>query len=219
MKLLKIERAVILGLVISIAASMVSGYSVFSKECDDIRGRVLRLHIIANSDSVSDQQLKLNVRDKILEHSDEIFGKASTKEEAEEKVRAKLDEIEKIAKDEVAREGYSYDVKAQLVNMYFNTRTYGDVTLPAGYYDAVRVTIGKAEGHNWWCVLFPSLCLPAAEVNEGDVLSKALSPNEICIVRSPGNRTIVMKFKTVELFEEFKNFLKSHGIWFFSQKK
>lgn len=214
MKLLKIERAILLGLVISIAAATLSGYSVFSQQCDDIRGRVLRLHILANSDSAADQHLKLNVRDKILEQSDEIFGNAKSKEEAEANARERLPEIIKIAKDEVTREGYSYDVNAQLVNMYFTTRTYGDVTLPAGYYDAVRITIGKAQGHNWWCVLFPSLCLPAAQTNEIDELNSVLPPNEVGIVRAPEGKEVVIKFKIVELCEQFKNFLRSHGISF-----
>lgn len=215
MKLLKIEKAIIFGLVISITAASLSGFSVFSAQCGDIRGRVLRLHILANSDSAADQQLKLNVRDKILAQSAEIFETAKTKEQAEKNIQAKLPEIVKTAQTEVNREGYSYNVGAKLVNMYFTTRTYGDITLPAGNYDAVRITIGSAKGHNWWCVLFPALCLPAAEETQTDELNDVLTPNEVGIVKSSGSKNIVIKFKTVELCEDFKDFLKSHGISFF----
>jgi stage II sporulation protein R len=210
MKLLKIERAVILGLLITITASTISGFSAFAAQCGDIRQSVLRLHILANSDSEADQQLKLNVRDKILENSQEIFGTAQTKEQAEENVREKLPEITKLAQDEVYSEGYSYKVNASLVNMYFTTRKYGNVTLPAGYYDAVRITIGEAKGHNWWCVLFPSLCLPAAEETQTDKLSDVLPQNEVGIVEGADKKDIVVKFKAVEICEQIKDFFVSH---------
>lgn len=212
MKLLKIEKAVLLGLVITIMATALSGFSVFAAQCSDIRTRVLRLHIIANSDSKSDQQLKLNVRDKLLDKSHEIFAAAASKQQAEKNAREKLPQIIKIAQDEVNREGYHYKVDAHLVNMYFPTRTYGSITLPAGYYDAVRITIGKAKGHNWWCVLFPALCVPACEGQQNQEISDVLTPCETDIVENSEKPDITIKFKTVELFEQFNDFLKSHGI-------
>lgn len=216
MKLLKIEKAVILGFLITILAASFSGFSVFASQCSDIRGRVLRLHILANSDSKADQQLKLNIRDKILEKSQELFVTASNKEQAEKNAREKLPEIIKTAQDEVNREGYKYKVNARLVNMYFTTRTYGKLTLPAGYYDAVRITIGEAKGHNWWCVLFPSLCIPACEGQQNHKLSDVLTPGEVNIVENSDKPDITIKFKTVEVFEQFNDFLKSHGISIFS---
>lgn len=216
MKLLKIEKAVILGFLITILAASFSGFSVFASQCSDIRGRVLRLHILANSDSKADQQLKLNVRDKILEKSQELFAMASNKEQAEKNAREKLPEIIKTAQDEVNREGYKYKVNARLVNMYFTTRTYGKLTLPAGYYDAVRITIGEAKGHNWWCVLFPSLCIPACEGQQNHKLSDVLTPGEVNIVENSDKPDITIKFKTVEVFEQFNDFLKSHGVSIFS---
>jgi stage II sporulation protein R len=212
MKLLKIEKAVLLGLVIAVIASSLSGFSVFSTQCGDIRSRVLRLHILANSDTKVDQQLKLHVRDRILADSAVLFKTTKTKAEAEKDVRAKLPEIIKIAQNEVKREGYAYKVGAKLVHMYFTTRTYGAVTLPAGDYDAVRVTIGAAKGHNWWCVLFPSLCLPAAEKTQSKKLADVLTPAEVRIVKGKGRPDIVIKFKTVELYEQLRQFLKTHGV-------
>lgn len=214
MKLMKIEKAVLLGLVITIMASAFSGFSVFASQCGDIRGRVLRLHILANSNTVADQQLKLNVRDKILSESQELFANAKTKKQAETSAREKMPEIIRTAQDEVYREGYDYKVRGQVVNMYFSTRTYGKITLPAGYYDAVRLTIGKAEGHNWWCVLFPKLCVPACEGEQKKQISDVLTPGETNIVENYGSTNITIKFKVVEMFEQADEFLKSHGINF-----
>lgn len=201
MNLRKLEKAIIFGLVLTVSAAMLSQFSQFSAQCDDIRSKVLRLHILANSDSGADQQLKIKVRDRILTASSELFKKSANKEEAEKNVRANLDKIKKTAQDEVKREGFDYPVNAELVNMYFTTRTYDTVTLPAGNYDAVRITIGKAEGHNWWCVLFPSLCIPAASDKQkvGDVLDK----DETQIVTNPDS--VVVKFKAVEVFEQVKS--------------
>ncbi len=211
-KLLKIEKAIICGLLIAAISASASGLSVFAQQCDDIRGKVLRLHILANSDSAADQQLKLNVRDKILAQSAQLFESASNKEQAEQNVRTKLPLIDKIAAAEIKKEGYSYCVKAQLVNMYFTTRTYGDITLPAGYYDAVRITIGAAKGHNWWCVLFPALCVPAAKGTESQKLSSVLSHGEVAVIKNKGKPDIVIKFKVIELFEGFNSFLRTHGL-------
>lgn len=211
-RLLRVEKAVLCGLAIAVAASLFSGYAVTASQCDAIRGSVLRLHILANSDSAADQKLKLQVRDKILAQSQELFGDAANKTQAENDVRAHLAQIAAVAQQEVYAEGYAYPVQAKLVHMYFTTRTYGSVTLPAGMYDAVRVTIGAAKGHNWWCVLFPPLCIPAAESSEklGDVLE----PGELRLVEGSGKQ-VVLKFKSVELCEEFAGFLRANG--FFAQ--
>ncbi|CDZ24483.1 stage II sporulation protein R [[Clostridium] cellulosi] len=217
MKLFKVEKAVLLGLMITVIAASLSSFSVFAKQCSDIRGKVLRLHIIANSDSKADQQLKLNVRDRILRESQELFIAADNKEEAEENVREKLPEIIKIAQDEVKREGFNYKVNAQLVNMYFTTRKYDNITLPAGYYDAVRITIGEAKGHNWWCVLFPSLCIPASSEEQKQEISDVLSPDEENIVENSDKPDIKIKFKVVELFEQCDDFLKTFRDNVFSQ--
>lgn len=197
----KLEKAIIFGLVLTVSVAFISQFSQFSAQCDDIRSKVLRLHILANSDSSEDQALKIKVRDRILTASSELFKKSADKEEAEKNVRENLDKIKKVAEDEVKREGFDYAVNAELVNMYFTTRTYDNVTLPAGNYDAVRITIGKAAGHNWWCVLFPSLCIPAASDKQkvDDVLDK----DETEIVTNPDS--VVVKFKTVEIVEQIKS--------------
>ena len=208
MKILKkfsrLEKSVLCAVLVAVTAMTVTNYTVFAQQCGDIRQKVFRLHILANSDSAADQALKLKVRDKILAASSELFAETGGKAEAEAQVKKSLGEIQKIAQDEVYSEGYSYKVNAQVVNMYFNTRTYGDVTLPAGNYDALRITIGAAKGHNWWCVLFPPLCLPSAQGQEK--LDDVLTGGEAGIVQNGGN-TVVIKFKTVEVFEDVKNYV------------
>lgn len=150
------------GLVLSVAVSNICSVVGAGRELDDLRDSVLRLHILANSDSSRDQSLKLCVRDALLEHSDEIFGDADSFEEATEKAVSNLDLIESIAAETLEEKGCRASVSAEVTQMYFDQRVYGDITMPAGEYTALRVEIGEAQGHNWWCVMYPPLCIPAA---------------------------------------------------------
>ncbi|MDR3643912.1 MAG: stage II sporulation protein R [Clostridia bacterium] len=203
MKIRKIEIAVICGLIIAILAGSISGFSAFAAQCSDVRQEVFRLHILANSDSTQDQALKLKVRDKLLDASTTLFGKADSKQQVIATVKAHLGEIQSIAQKEVNREGYSYKVNAQVVNMYFTTRTYNNVTLPAGWYDALRITIGKGQGHNWWCVMFPPLCLPAAE--KGTQFNDVFGGRQ-AIFEGYSKPDIKIEFKIVEWIESIKEF-------------
>lgn len=202
----KLEKSVLCSFLVAVIAMTTTSYSVFADQCSDIRSKVFRLHIIANSDSDADQALKLKVRDKILEFSPELFSGASDKDEVMAQAQQNLDEIQAIAQQEVCDEGYSYGAQVEIVNMYFTTRTYGDVTLPAGNYDALRIIIGAGEGHNWWCVLFPPLCLPSAESKE--TLQDALGNGEASVVTGD-SEDIVIKFKIVELYEEALNYIQN----------
>ena len=174
--------------------------------CEDISNRVLRLHVLANSDSAEDQSLKLKVRDRILAESAGMLDQIQNKEQAERAVKARLIQFKTAAADEIKKQGYDYPVNVELTHMYFTTREYNEVTLPAGNYDALRVTIGKAEGHNWWCVIFPAMCLPAAE--EPKELSDVLNANQLKIVEGKGGFEV--KFKSVELYEQLKSYLEKH---------
>lgn len=205
--MLKIEKAILSAVLIAVVATTASGYSVFAAQCNDVRQRVFRLHILANSDSAADQALKLKVRDRILADSDELFAMSGDRAEAEANARANLPEIQALALDELRRDGSDESVRAEVVHMYFPTRTYGNVTLPAGYYDALRVIIGSGKGHNWWCVLFPPLCLPSAEGKEK--LDDVLGDTESSVITDSGQTDFVIKFKTVELFEDAKNYIQS----------
>ena len=159
----KIDGALIGGLMLALVISIVMA---FGGQCQEIRSQVLRLHILANSNSGADQALKLRVRDAVLEATGEMFAAAGDLAAAETAAREHLEAIRRTAQQEVARRGYDYPVDVEMVNMYFETRVYDAATLPAGYYDAVQVTIGGAEGRNWWCVMFPPMCVDAAAKNQ-----------------------------------------------------
>ena len=175
-------------------------YSVipFQAVCAEIPNDVFRFHILANSDSEEDQALKLKVRDKVLERTKILFDTANSKSDAEKFVKANLETIEKIAQNEVYKNGYNYPVKAEVVNMHFDTRYYESYTLPSGMYDALRITIGNAKGHNWWCVMYPSICI--STVDEGKSRAKnALSDDEYSVVT---DNKVEYKFFIVELFQK-----------------
>ena len=195
-KIFKIQLSVVLALLICCIANI----SAFSNQCDGIRNKMLRMHVIANSDSEVDQKLKLKVRDAVLIQGKEIFDGSVTADEAEKKIKPYINLLEKAAQETIFNEGYNYDVKVTVQDEYFRTRTYDNsVTLPAGHYTAVKVVIGEGKGQNWWCIMFPPMCLPAAEAecNINDVLNS----NENNIV-SNGKR-YRFKFKFVEIYEEF----------------
>ncbi len=170
----------------------------FETECKEISNEVFRLHILANSDSESDQELKLKVRDKVLEYTESLFENSHSKEEAENVVSDNLQEICNVALKEVRNNGYDYGVTAEITNMYFSTRYYDSYTLPSGMYDALRITIGSGEGHNWWCVMYPSVCI-SSEENQDKAAKEALNENQYDIVK---NEQYEYKFKIVEIFEK-----------------
>jgi len=159
----KLDFALLIGLVIAI---VVSNFTSFEKSYESLQNGVLRLHILANSDSDEDQQLKLKVRDRILEYSSEFFGEGFSIDEVENSLKKKLDRIKEIAYEVIRENGFSYNVECEFVNMDFTAREYDGLTMPAGNYDALRITIGDAEGKNWWCVMYPPLCIPATTVKK-----------------------------------------------------
>ena len=169
----------------------------FGQRCAQVREDVLRLHILANSDSPEDQALKLLVRDAVLEETGELFSTAGDLETARKRAEESLPTIEEIARRTLREAGQETSVKGEVTRMYFNTRQYGDETLPAGEYEALRLTIGEAKGQNWWCVMFPPLCVPAA-APEGEESSQAKEEIE-ALNEQPHYR---LAFATVEWVEE-----------------
>ena len=153
-KLLKIQ-AVVFAVIIAVGVCSVG---VFAYNCSRVRSDVLRMHVIANSDSDGDQALKLKVRDAVLERGAELFDGTVTADEAKAKIEPQKAELEAAAREVIEREGYDYPVSVNVVNEYFATRCYGSLTMPAGRYTAVKVVIGEGAGHNWWCVMYPALC-------------------------------------------------------------
>ena len=193
-------RALVLALGLALVISMCE----FGGECADIRDEVLRLHVLANSDSAEDQALKLKVRDTVLEYAAGLFDTAENEQQAYAAASAAVEEIEQAAQQRVAAEGYTYPVSVELVDMYFTTRTYDTVTLPAGEYQAVRVSIGEAKGQNWWCVAFPPLCVSSA--TKAAKLDDVLTAPQQEIVQNSGRYEV--RFKVVEWWESFKRYLR-----------
>lgn len=183
----------------------ICAFSYVQAVSTDISNSVFRLHVIANSNSNEDQSLKYKVRDNLLEYMNNICSNCSSKEESIELVTEHQEEFKQVALETIKNEGYSYDVKINIGNFEFPTKQYGDISLPAGYYDALRVEIGKAEGRNWWCVMFPSLCF--IDVSSGIVpeeskeeLQNVLSDEEYSIISDNSNSEIKLKFKLIEFF-------------------
>lgn len=146
--------------------SALGAFRTFSANCEEVRGEVLRLHIPANSDSDEDQAIKLRLRDELLARFGGELSGCGDLTSARARAAELLPEIERFANDFLAENGFSYGASAELVDMYFTTREYDRLILPAGQYTALRVTLGSGNGKNWWCVIFPQLCLPA--VSEDD---------------------------------------------------
>ncbi|MCD8026819.1 MAG: stage II sporulation protein R [Clostridiales bacterium] len=175
----------------------------FQAECADISDEVFRLHILANSDSTDDQNLKLKVRDRVLEYTEDLFENAQSREEAEALVSENLQSITNVAYEEVLSNGYDYTVTSEITNMYFTTRYYDSYTLPPGMYDALRITIGEGEGCNWWCVMYPSICISSAQEQE-DKAKEVFDDEQYDIVTS---NDYEYKFKIVEIFEKISSTL------------
>lgn len=187
--------------------TIICAVSYVNAVSSNIESSVFRLHVIANSDSKEDQDLKYIVRDNILTYINEISKNASTKEEVIEIARNNIDTIKQIAQETVYENGYNYSVNIKIGNFAFPTKQYGDISLPAGFYDALRVEIGSASGHNWWCVMFPPLCF--VDVSSGvvpeeskEVLQENLSYEEYNLLsENQNNSDMNFKFKIVELFQ------------------
>lgn len=191
-----IFKAVVCGMIISCLMSMTG----FCGACEKIQNDVFRLHILANSDTEKDQQLKLKVRDGVLKYTKNLFKDCKNKEESMETAQNRINEIKNYAQQLVYNYGYDYTVDAYVTNMCFNTRVYENFTLPAGQYDTLRIVIGNGEGHNWWCVLYPALCVPSASGNE---LDEVMNDIEKDIVTD--SEKYQVKFKAVEIFESIRS--------------
>ena len=166
--------------------------------------KVVRLHVLANSDSEADQALKRKVRDSVLEAASAILEGCPDRETAEQRLSAALPEIEDAARARIAAEGGKQTVTAELRPTVFPTREYEDFTLPAGEYLALRVVLGEGEGHNWWCVVFPPLCAETTSSLSQTAMAAGLTEDDIALItESDGYQ---LKFKTLELWEKLRAF-------------
>ena len=202
----KVKMVTILSFLLFIYTS-ICAISYAQNISTDIADSVFRLHVIANSDSKEDQDLKYIVRDNLLSYMNKICSNCKTKQEAIDIVTENKDKFEEIAKSTIKEQGFSYDVKINIGNFEFPTKNYGDISLPAGYYDALRVEIGEAKGQNWWCVMFPPLCF--VDVTSGvvpeeskEVMEDNLDEEEFALVSNSSNNELQFKFKLIEFFQE-----------------
>lgn len=194
----KILISTIIGLAIT---SAMTDYS--QRVMADITSSVVRLHILANSDSDEDQQLKIKVRDDIIAYLDPLLESAENVEKTKEIIANNIEEIEKEAEKSIKKHGYAYNVTAVLGKSEFPQKSYDGATFPAGKYDALKIIIGEGNGQNWWCVLYPQLCFSYSESGELPPTSKTklknvLTEDEYNIITSKDE--IKFKLKIVEMF-------------------
>ena len=184
---------------VAIIAACLFSVGSFAEECRNIRRDVLRLHVVADSDSETDQKLKLLVRDEVLRKGGELFDGTLTADEAERVITPKKEELKAAAENVLRQNGCDNSVEITVGEEYFATRCYENFTMPAGVYTAVRVNIGCAEGQNWWCVMFPPLCLPAASADADAFFTEG----EMKVISS--SPEYEPRFKIVEIIEKIKN--------------
>lgn len=194
------KRDIALSLAFALVFSVFFSLAGFDSKCEKLRRNILRLHILANSDSDADQALKLRIRDEILKVSEGVFENADNKENAISIAEKNLKLFKDTAQQVINKSGECYQVEVVIGKSEFNTRKYDNFTLPAGEYDAVKVLIGNAQGKNWWCVMFPSMCVSAA--GEKHSLEEAVDETASDVAKNFDKYEI--KFKSVEIYETFK---------------
>ena len=190
-----LEIAAALALLLTI---LLGSFSEFRQDLTQVQHSVLRLHILANSDMPEDQALKLSVRDALLDASGELFAGCETLEDCKARVLARTGDIRTIAEETLRAQGCGDSVQVELVRMAFEAREYDTLTMPAGCYDALRILIGDAKGHNWWCVMYPPLCLPAAE----DPAETYFDPETALLLEEP--EQFEVRFRCVEILDSLR---------------
>jgi len=200
----KVKSGIIIFLLLFLY-TLICAQSYVTAVSSDISENIFRLHVIANSDSNEDQNLKYKVRDKLLDYMNTLCYNITSKEEAIAIVQEHKNDFEKIAIETIHDQGFNYPVNINIGNFQFPTKTYGDISIPAGMYDALRVEIGNASGKNWWCVMFPSLCFidissGIVEDDSKNLLEDNLSEESYTIVSDNSNSIVKFKFKILEFF-------------------
>lgn len=200
-------RSITILIILLILYTFMCAISYVQAVSENLSNNIFRLHVIANSDSDEDQNLKYKVRDNLLEYMTSICKDCYSKEEAIKIVYEHKKDFEKIAIDTINNEGFNYTVNINIGNFEFPTKYYGDISLPAGMYDSLRVEIGAAKGQNWWCVMFPPLCF--VDVSSGIVpenskeyLESNLSDEEYALISDTSSSEVKIKFKLIELFAQ-----------------
>ncbi len=201
---------ILIGLIITIVL-VIGGEIKRIEACTyDYKEKLIRFHVIANSDTEEDQQLKLKVRDAVVSYLQPKLEKSSSVEESEEIIKSEYDNLEKISRHVIDENGYDYDVEIGLTYSNFPAKQYSSVVLPAGNYKALKIIIGEGKGKNWWCVMFPPLCFVDDEngvIDEktDEKLKEILSPKEYELIMAKNKsevKNLKFKFKIAELLQE-----------------
>ena len=207
----KLNFILILTILVFIYIALLS-FNYSKAVSSNLSDNVFRLHIIANSDSSEDQELKLKVRDNIINYMNTLTSSSSDKKDVISMVNNHLDSFNKIALNTLKENGYNYDVNIEIGNFNFPTKTYGDISFPAGNYDALKIEIGDAIGQNWWCVLFPPLCFVNSSTgivpeDSKNVLKENINSESYEIITEGNNSkntsNIKIKFKIIEFLNNF----------------
>lgn len=213
MKLLKNRLRILVLCLISLILTMTVVINGEIKKIDaatvDYRDKLIRFHVIANSDSDKDQELKLKVRDKVIDYLQPKLAKSESIQESEKIIKSEYDNLKKISEDTIESNGYNYKVKVGIVYSNFPTKQYSNVVLPAGEYKALKIIIGEGQGRNWWCVMFPPLCFVDEEKgmidkNTDEKLKQILTEEEYKLVTQKSQNDVSkvkIKFKVIELLE------------------
>ena len=194
------KKDITMSICIALILAFILNLVGFDTKCERLRKDILRLHILANSDSEQDQRMKLEIRDCIVAAGGGIFEGAENKDEAMLKAKEQMDKFKTVAENVVKSYGKDYNITVCLEKTYFDTREYEEFTLPAGEYDALKVLVGEAKGKNWWCIMFPSMCIPAAKASKS--IAEVTGNGAAEITENP--QKYKMEFKIVEIFERLK---------------
>ena len=194
-----------IALLLALAAALIWGAWSLQRQ-DDLERKMIRLHVIANSDDPADQTLKLQVRDRVLALTTDILRSSADMDQARTRLAHALPDLESAAAEEIARRGCDYPVRASLERTEFPLKTYDGFALPAGEYTALRLVIGEGEGHNWWCVVFPPLCTTAATDLPETAIAAGLDEEDVSLITEE-DTGYVLKFRSVELWERLRQWL------------
>lgn len=203
-----LKRFLVLIILFSIYV-FICAFSYVNAVSANISSSVFRLHVIANSDSAEDQNLKYLVRDALIDYMNSVSKNSNSKDEAISIAYQHKSDFYKIAKKVISDNGYDYNVNISIGNFTFPTKNYGDISLPAGYYDALKVEIGNASGQNWWCVMFPPLCF--VDISTGivpedskETIKDSLHTEEYNLINNAQTADVKFKFKLLEFFQNIK---------------
>ena len=198
-------RPIEIALLLALAVTLLWGSWSLQRQ-DALAQKMIRLHVIANSDSGADQALKLQVRDRVLDFTTAVLRTSKDMADAQNRLNGALPQIEALAAREIGDQGYRYAVSARLEETEFPLKEYDGFALPGGKYLALRIIIGEGGGHNWWCVVYPPLCTAAATDLEETAIAAGLGEDDVSLITEE-NTGYVLRFHSMELWESLRQWL------------